>query len=161
MGIFDFVKSAGEKLLDSSPGLKAASVLLEQLRRFQLGHDGLKIERDGGTVKISGEVASQEEKEKILLALGNIEGVERVEESLSIATAADANADAGRGQPPVQADASAHFYTVQPGDTLSAIAQKRYGKASLYPRIFEANRPMLSHPDKIYPGQVLRLPAQA
>lgn len=153
MGIFDFVKSAGEKLLDSSPGLKAASVMLEQLRKFQLGNDGLKIEHEGGTVKISGQVASQEEKEKILLALGNIDGVERVEEDLTIASpTADAHATPEAAQ--------AQFYTVQKGDTLSAIAQKFYGKAGLYQQIFEANRPMLSHPDKIYPGQVLRIPAQ-
>lgn len=155
MGIFDFVKSAGEKLLDSSPGLKAASVMLEQLRKFHLGNDGLKIEHEGGTVKISGQVASQEEKEKILLALGNIDGVERVEEALTIAPpAADADAQT------VPEATHAQFYTVQKGDTLSAIAQKFYGKAGLYQTIFEANRPMLSHPDKIYPGQVLRIPAR-
>ena len=44
------------------------------------------------------------------------------------------------------------------GDTLSGIAKTVYGKASKYPVIFEANRPMLSDPDKIYPGQVLRIP---
>jgi nucleoid-associated protein YgaU len=52
------------------------------------------------------------------------------------------------------------FYTVKKGDNLSKIAEKHYGKgkASKYTVIFEANRPMLSHPDKIYPGQVLRIP---
>jgi nucleoid-associated protein YgaU len=46
------------------------------------------------------------------------------------------------------------------GDTLWAIAEKFYGKGKgkEYNRIFEANRPMLSHPDKIYPGQTLRIP---
>lgn len=50
------------------------------------------------------------------------------------------------------------MYTVQKGDTLSAIAKKHYGDASKYNAIFEANKPMLTHPDKIYPGQVLRIP---
>ena len=47
------------------------------------------------------------------------------------------------------------------GDTLSAIAKEFYGDANKYPVIFEANKPMLSHPDKIYPGQKLRIPALA
>ena len=52
-------------------------------------------------------------------------------------------------------------YTVQAGDTLSKIAKEYYGDANKYPAIFEANKPMLSHPDKIYPGQNLIIPAQA
>ena len=145
MGIFDFVKSAGEKLFNLNPAKKAADVLSEHIRSFKLGNDDLKIEHDGNTVKVSGEVANQEEKEKILLALGNVEGVEKVEEALTIAAPAAPD--------PV-------FYTVKSGDTLSAIAKEFYGKASLYNAIFEANRPLLSHPDKIYPGQVLRIPPQ-
>jgi len=46
------------------------------------------------------------------------------------------------------------------GDTLSAIAKEMYGSANKYPVIFEANKPMLTDPDKIYPGQVLRIPAE-
>ena len=45
------------------------------------------------------------------------------------------------------------------GDSLSKIAKEHYGNAMKYPVIFEANKPMLEHPDKIYPGQVLRIPA--
>jgi nucleoid-associated protein YgaU len=52
----------------------------------------------------------------------------------------------------------ATFYTVQPGDTLSTIAQQHYGYTNQYPRIFGANRPLLKDPDAIYPGQTLRLP---
>ena len=44
------------------------------------------------------------------------------------------------------------------GDTLSKIAREFYGSANKYPVIFEANKPMLSNPDRIYPGQVLRIP---
>ncbi|HEX7719895.1 MAG TPA: LysM peptidoglycan-binding domain-containing protein, partial [Woeseiaceae bacterium] len=51
-----------------------------------------------------------------------------------------------------------NFYTVKSGDTLSKIAREVYGNASKYPVIFEANKPMLSNPDRIYPGQVLRIP---
>ena len=48
---------------------------------------------------------------------------------------------------------------VKPGDTLSKIAKEEYGDANTYMKIFEANKPMLSNPDKIYPGQMLRIPA--
>ena len=56
--------------------------------------------------------------------------------------------------PPTIADR----YTVVAGDTLSHIAQRHYGKASRWPAIFEANRDKLSDPDRIFPGQVLRIP---
>lgn len=49
-------------------------------------------------------------------------------------------------------------YTVKPGDTLSAIAKEHLGNAGAYMKIFEANRDQLSDPDKIKPGQVLRMP---
>ena len=60
----------------------------------------------------------------------------------------------------IEAEASPQFYTVDRGDTLSNISKEFYGNANLYMRIFEANKPMLSHPDKIYPGQMLRIPPQ-
>jgi nucleoid-associated protein YgaU len=66
---------------------------------------------------------------------------------------------AGPGGAPAAA-ADSTFYTVQRGDTLSAIAKRHYGDAGAYMRIFEANKPMLKDPDKIYPGQLLRIPAQ-
>jgi nucleoid-associated protein YgaU len=93
-------------------------------------------------VTVSGEVEQQQDAEKIILAVGNVEGVESVEDNLVVVT------------PKPQAQ----FHTVVSGDTLSKIALKFYGSASNYPVIFEANKPMLTHPDKIYPGQVLRIP---
>jgi LysM repeat protein len=51
-------------------------------------------------------------------------------------------------------------YTVAAGDSLSKIAKQFYGDANKYMKIFEANKPMLTHPDKIYPGQKLRIPPQ-
>jgi LysM repeat protein len=50
-------------------------------------------------------------------------------------------------------------YTVEKGDSLSKIAQKVYGKASLWRQIYEANKDHIKDPDLIYPGQILRLPA--
>jgi nucleoid-associated protein YgaU len=58
----------------------------------------------------------------------------------------------------VEEKPAAVFHTVERGDTLSGIAKKHYGSAMKYPVIFEANKPMLEHPDKIYPGQNLRIP---
>ena len=55
---------------------------------------------------------------------------------------------------------ASQFYTVKSGDTLSAISKQVYGNANLYNKIFEANKPMLKSPDKIYPGQVLRIPEE-
>lgn len=152
MGIFSFVKSAGEKLFSLNPAVKAAEVLTDQLRKFKLGNDNVKVEHDDGKVKVSGQVASQEEKEKILLALGNVHGVDTVEDTITVAAPTHAADAAGT------TTAQPQFYTVKKGDTLSAISKQFYGKASLYNRIFEANRPLLSHPDKIYPGQMLRIP---
>lgn len=54
----------------------------------------------------------------------------------------------------------ATFHVVQSGDTLSKISKDVYGDPMKYNTIFEANKPMLEHPDKIYPGQTLRIPAQ-
>ncbi|MBL6432128.1 MAG: peptidoglycan-binding protein LysM [Alphaproteobacteria bacterium] len=87
---------------------------------------------------------TQEAREKLILAAGNVLGVAKVEEEISVADDA----------------APATFHTVAKGDTLWAVASKAYGDGSKYMAIFEANKPMLSDPDKIYPGQVLRIPAK-
>ena len=101
---------------------------------------GLDIEIDGDKVSVGGSAVSQEMKEKVILAVGNVEGVAAVD-------------DTAGGDDPV-------FHTVEKGDTLWAIAAKTLGNGARYEEIFEANKPMLSHPDKIYPGQMLRIPAK-
>ena len=58
----------------------------------------------------------------------------------------------------VEPKPEATMYTVVSGDSLSKIAKAQYGDPMKYPMIFEANQPMLKDPDKIYPGQVLRIP---
>ncbi len=116
--------------------------LKEHVAKVGLGNPNIQVSVEGDKVIASGEVASQEEKEKILLALGNVAGVSSVEDKITVAQAAP----------------EARFVTVKKGDTLSAIAKAEYGNANAYMKIFEANKPMLSHPDKIYPGQVLRIP---
>lgn len=143
MGLFDFIKAAGHKLGIGGDDAPQPDDLKKQVADLGLASDDLDVQVDGDTVKVSGSAASQEDKEKIVLALGNVEGVAKVEENISTPAAAP----------------EATFYTVKKGDTLSQIAKSQYGDASKYNAIFEANKPMLDHPDKIYPGQVLRIPA--
>jgi len=118
-----------------------ADELEEYLEALGMG-DGIDVRFDDGVVYLEGSVADQETLERVVLAVGNVEGVEKVDEDLDV-------------EAPAQ---SATMYTVKSGDTLSAIAQAQYGDANRYNEIFEANRPMLSDPNMIYPGQVLRIP---
>lgn len=139
MGVFNFVMNAGKKLLGG--GKEPAEAIQKEVK--DLGLDGdVKVEVDGSKVRIKGAAPSQEMREKIILAAGNVDGIEAVEEEI---TTEDEQPEA-------------RLHTVERGDTLSKIAKDVYGNAMKYPVIFEANRPMLSDPDKIYPGQVLRIP---
>ena len=105
----------------------------------------LFIDVEGDKVTVKGKVNSQEEKEKIVLLLGNSEGIGSVDDQLQVANP----------EPPAQ------YYDVKPGDNLSKIAKQVYGDANKYHLIFEANRPMLKNADAIFPGQKLRIPAAA
>ncbi|RQP06707.1 MAG: peptidoglycan-binding protein LysM [Paracoccus sp. BP8] len=160
MAIWDFVKDAGKSLFGSeaeaqeAPAQPAQSdtdrkvaALKAELSALGLTGKDVHLKLRGDTVVISGKARDQETLEKLILAVGNIKGIARVE----LAEGAGTEAPAPTAAAPV-------FHTVQKGETLSAIAQKYLGKASRYPEIFEANKPMLSHPDKIYPGQTLRIP---
>jgi nucleoid-associated protein YgaU len=154
MGLIDFVKNVGRKLgiEDSTPQAQRpqgtdvqeqkAAALVRLIQQLGLPVDDLGIRVEGDQVTLTGKVESQAEREKIVLVVGNTEGVSQVDDQLQVA----------RPEP------QATFYTVQPGDTLSKIAQRHYGNANQYPRIFEANRPLLKDPDEIYPGQTLRIP---
>jgi len=108
-----------------------------------LGDPNVTATVDGDKVTITGEVASQEEKEKILLAAGNIAGVASVDDQITVTG---------------PAATAARFVVVKSGDTLSAISLAVYGNANQYNKIFEANKPMLKDVNKIYPGQTLRIP---
>ncbi len=159
MGFFDFLKDAGKKVAapepesmtkDYSPAeiraineKRRVKGLMIEVEGLGLDVDDLAIEVDGDSATVRGSVNSQEDKEKVVLAIGNTAGIARVDDQLTV------EAD----------EPEAQFHTVESGDTLSAIAKHYYGDAMKYPVIFEANKPMLTDPDKIYPGQVLRIPA--
>ena len=163
MGLLSFIKDAGEKLFgkgnaqaagpaqasaDATAANDAAGQAIEQYIRSQnLDAEGLDVKFNGGdsSVTVSGQANDQETNEKILLCCGNVAGVGQVNDNLTVA----------------QSTAEARFYTVVKGDTLSKIAKEQYGNANAYMVIFEANKPMLTHPDKIYPGQMLRIPPAA
>lgn len=166
MGLFSFAKNIGDKIFNrdekqeeapaSTPAPAAPAAPAEPsaqeianllLARVQANAsiEGLKVSYNGDTdtVVLSGVAASQADREKAILAAGNVQHVAQVEDNLTVATP----------------EPESRFYTVKSGDTLSKIAKEVYGNANDYNKIFEANRPLLSHPDKIYVGQVLRIPA--
>ncbi len=107
---------------------------------FDVKNFGLHLEDDIAIV--TGEAATQIDREKAVLVVGNHEGIAAVDDRMTVSEPAP----------------ESQFHTVVRGDTLSKIAKAYYGDAMKYPQIFDANRPMLTDPDLIYPGQVLRIP---
>ncbi|GGA57307.1 peptidoglycan-binding protein LysM [Nitratireductor aestuarii] len=147
MSVFDFVKSVGAKLgLVDEEKAPEAEELKKALESHSLGTDKVDVKVDGDKVILSGEVADQSVFEKAIVAVGNTLGISKVE-------AAELKVAEAPAKAPV-------FYTVKKGDNLWKIAEAHYGKGKGAKNnlIFEANKPMLTHPDKIYPGQVLRIP---
>ncbi len=152
MGIFDFAKDIGDKIFNRTaepvaPTEPAAQEIANQLlARIQENANitGLTVNYNGDTdtVELTGTAPNQAEREKAILAAGNVQHVAQVIDHITV-------------QEP---EPESRMYTVKSGDTLSKIAKEMYGNANEYNKIFEANRPLLSHPDKIYPGQVLRIP---
>jgi nucleoid-associated protein YgaU len=165
MGLMDFVKDAGEKLFGrgkaqaamtevkaapadeakiAAANSAAGDAILDYIKSQNLSATGLTVTFDGATstVSVFGVAPDQATKEKIALCCGNVAGVAKVNNMMSV----DQSAPEGK------------FYTVVSGDNLSKISKAQYGDPNKYMVIFEANKPMLTHPDKIYPGQVLRIP---
>ena len=165
MGLMSFMKEAGEKLFGKGEAKAAQAAaaaaptpenvaalskaagdaIVTYIEAQGLAVSGLDVAFDGAssTVTVAGSVADQGTKEKVLLCCGNVAGVAAVNDMMTVANPAP----------------EAQFHVVVSGDNLSKIAKAFYGDANKYPVIFEANKPMLSHPDKIYPGQALRIPA--
>ena len=164
MSIVSFLKEAGEKLFggkkaQAAPATgptvaenvatlnkEAAEAIEKYITDQGLAAKGLDVVFDGAasSVTVRGEAPDQATREKIVLCCGNVQGVAQVKDEMTVA-----KAEVAPGS----------FRTVKSGDTLSKIAKEAYGDANAYMKIFEANKPMLKHPDKIYPGQVLRIPA--
>jgi nucleoid-associated protein YgaU len=152
MGIFSFFKKAGKGALKTTTKEPTISAEVERKNRIaslerevhalNTSVKNLDILLNDDKITVYGQTESQADREKIILALGNIEGIATVDDRISV----------------VKPAPEAKFYEVKKGDTLSKIAKEFYGNAMKYPTIFEANQPMLKSPDLIYPGQVLRIP---
>jgi len=167
MGLIDFIKNVGHKLnighedpkpaqaaptaaqgpsqqdLHALENRKKATALTNLVQQMGLKGENLNVQVDGDKATLTGKVDSQEVREKLVLLVGNTEGIGKVDDQLQVT----------RQEPEAQ------YYDVKAGDSLSKIAKQFYGDANQYNRIFEANQPMLKDPDKIYPGQKLRIPA--
>ena len=152
MGLFSFLKKAGSGILRNDAEANAAKAEAAKAKRVELLQsivestglevENLELELDDDTVTVYGQVDSQSDKEKVVLVLGNVEGIASVDDRISV----------------VNPEPEALFYEVKPGDSLSKIAKAHYGDAMKYMMIFEANQPLLKDPNLIYPGQVLRIP---
>lgn len=162
MGLFSFIKNAGAKIFGIgktdaetaaeataeavSAKLKletaAARKLEETIVDLKLVVENLKVHIVNDVATITGAAYDQATKEKVVLVVGNSNGIATVDDQMTVENI----------------EPEAQFHTVVSGDTLGKIAKKFYGNAMKYPVIFEANKPMLKNPDLIYPGQVLRIP---
>jgi nucleoid-associated protein YgaU len=183
MGLFSFVSSAGAKLFGGKkpsevPNLSA--LIRDHVKKIGLPDKHIHYWLEEQVMVVSGWVNDRATKEKVILAVGNVEGVDQVEDRLVIGAPPAATAPVAAAPvaaaPVVLAEApepvehlptreqaakyewTSRTHVVAKGDTLSKIAKEVYGNANKYPVIFEANKPMLTDPDKIYPGQVLRIP---
>ncbi len=172
MGIFSFAKNIGDKIFNRDDDKQSttttnvsttpaaaptpqktaepsaqeiANLLLKRIQDQNVSIDGLKVNYNGATdtVTLSGQAKTQADRERARLAVGNVQYVATVVDDIEVA----------------QAEPESRFHTVKSGDTLSKIAKEMYGNANDYMKIFEANKPMLSDPNKIYVGQVLRIPS--
>ena len=152
MGLFSFIKNAGAnvfgigKTTEEEASEKAAK-LVDAVNGLELVVSNLEVSVEEDKATVFGEAADLATKEKVILVVGNTEGIATVDDNMSVAEVEV-----------IAEEDMAQFHTVVSGDTLGKIAKNFYGNAMKYPEIFEANKPMLTHPDKIYPGQVLRIP---
>jgi len=143
MGLLSFAKDIGKKLFNREE--EAPEKISAYIQEDNPGVSDLQVNVKDGVVTLSGQAESAEALEKTMLMAGNVKGVTEVRSDGVVAPAATDTVE---------------YYEIVQGDTLSAIAQKYYGKASAYPRIFEANREVIKDPDKIYVGQKIRIPLE-
>ncbi|HAX92717.1 MAG TPA: peptidoglycan-binding protein LysM [Bacteroidales bacterium] len=150
MELISFIKNAGDKLFKSEEKREQekADLILSHIKKFGFNTSDIQVKVDDDKVILMGSVDNINEKNKVIVTAGNIEGIAKVDDWLVVRN------------PPVVAPPppEKQYYTVKKGDYLSKIAKEVYGDARKYNVIFEANKPMLKDPDLIYPGQVLVIP---
>lgn len=145
MSWLDFARDVGAKIFDRDG--EAARNIKEHLDISLTGIKDLEVSYDDGVVTLCGECDRVQTRDMAILLAGNVKGVGKV--------IAD---DLKAPEPPPEQVEKAEYYVIAKGDTLSAIAKRYYGNAMQYKRIFEANRELIKDPDKIYPGQKIRIP---
>ncbi len=156
MGLFTFITDAGAKLFggktsaekEAEKDSEKAARIAQYIHELDLPIKNLSVSVDGDKATITGVSTDDDARERAVLAAGNINGISVVQDDITVE------------HPDGTEEETSDFYTVQSGDSLSKIAKEFYGDPMKYNEIFEANRPMLSDPDKIYPGQTLRIPKQ-
>ena len=158
MGLLDFLKDAGQDLFKGKEGRQADAIKDAVTAALGQHVTGLAVTFDDGKVTLTGRADSMAAKEKAALVAGNIRGVASVNDDALTAPAAPAPAATAAGAA-APAKAATRYYTIKSGDSLSKIAKEMYGDANAYDKIFEANREVIGDPDKIYPGQQIRIPA--
>ncbi len=146
MGLLDFVKDVGRRVFDTDA--EAADNIKQHLEIKTSGIKNLTVDFDDGVATLCGDCSSAAVRDQAILIAGNIKGVAKV-------VADDLKAPAPKPEEPKE---KAEFYEIVKGDTLGAIAKKYYGSAGKYMKIFEANRDIISDPNKIYPGQKIKIP---
>ncbi|MGZ4960194.1 MAG: peptidoglycan-binding protein LysM [Methylomonas sp.] len=144
MGLLDFAKNIGKKLFSSEN--EAPAAIKKLLEADNPGLENFKVDVKDGHAALSGIAKSAEALEKAVLMTGNVEGVEKV--NVDAVKVADGSKVGGDDQ----------FYIIEKGDTLWKVAEKAYGDGAKYQKIFEANREVIKEPDKIFPGQKIRIP---
>ena len=145
MGLLDFARDVGRQVFDTDS--EAADNIKQHIEIGMTGVKNITVEYDDGVATICGDCDSQAIKEHAILLAGNVKGVEKI-------IADDLNAPL----PPPEEVSKDQFYEIKSGDTLGAISKQFYGKSSQYMRIYEANSEIISDPNKIYPGQKIRIP---
>jgi nucleoid-associated protein YgaU len=142
MGLFG--KSFDEKVNDA----------VAVINKSGLGVTDLRAKIDGKIVTLEGQAANLEAKGRAMLEFNKMVSTENTINKIQVQGAAAPGPLPGPGG----AAGEVQVYEVKPGDTLGAISQRFYGKASLYPKIFEANKDILTNPDLIKAGQKLKIP---
>ncbi len=155
MGLFDFLKNAGHKL---NAGQEAQEIKDLINRQLPGQISGLNVSFDGSTAKLFGQARDHGAREKAVLLAGNHDGVDHVDDQMTVVAQTTAQQAATT---PAAPTAQGSFYQIQSGDSLSKIAKEKYGDANAWHDLFEANREVIGDPDKIYPGQTIRIPARA
>ena len=145
MGLLDFVKDAGRQLFNTDA--EAADNIREFIEIKTSGIKNLDVQFDDGVATVCGDCPNEGTRNSAILIAGNVKGVKKVvADGLTFP------------EPKEEEKEKFEIYEIVSGDTLGGIAKRYYGKASLYTRIHEANKELISDPNKIYPGQKIKIP---